>query len=354
MIQLSFVFFFSFTALFTLRRLAKRVGLVDLPNLRKQHDGEVPLVGGVAVFITIAQFIYNNNEIMPHADLYLTIIAILTTIGALDDKFDISYKFRLIVQMLLTVAMMYFTDFQLNFVGDILGIGNLEFGFLSPLITILAVIGAINAFNMVDGIDGLLGGLSIVTFLSLALVLIEASQHDLAYMCIVIVVAIIPYVAFNMGWLGKERRIFMGDAGSMMIGFTVIWLLLVSSQMKGGPIIKPVTGLWIIGLPLMDMAAVMFRRIKRKRSPFRPDRDHLHHICSRLGFGRYKSLFLICGISAVFASFGILGEYLNIPEPLMFFGFLATFAMYNYVLNANWPYRKEDLETKGLTDANIK
>lgn len=343
MIQLSFVFFFSFTALFTLRRLAKRIGLVDVPNLRKHHDGEVPLVGGVAVFITIAQFIYNNIALMPHAHLYLTIIAILTTIGALDDKFDISYKFRLVVQTLLTIAMIYFTDFQLNFIGDILGVGNLEFGFLSPLITIFAVIGAINAFNMVDGIDGLLGGLSIVTFLSLAVLLTMAGQTELGYICVIIVVAIIPYVAFNMGWLGKKRRIFMGDAGSMMIGFTVIWLLLVSSQMKGGPIIKPVTGLWIIGLPLMDMAAVMFRRIKRKRSPFRPDRDHLHHICLGLGFGRYKSLFLICGISAVFASIGVVGEYLNVSESLMFFGFLIVFGIYNYVLTVNWPHRKQDL-----------
>lgn len=345
MIQLSFIFFFSFTALFTLRRLAKRIGLVDIPNLRKRHDGEIPLVGGIAVFITIAQFVYNNIELMPHAHLYLMIIAILTTIGALDDKFDISYKFRLLVQASLTVTMMYFTDFQLNFVGNILGIGDLEFGFLSPLITILAVIGAINAFNMVDGIDGLLGGISIVTFLSLAFVLTLASQTELAFICVVIVVAIVPYVAFNMGWLGKKRRIFMGDAGSMMIGFTVIWLLLVSSQMKGGPIIKPVTGLWIIGLPLMDMVTVMIRRIKRKRSPFRPDRDHLHHICLQLGFGRYKSLFIICGISAIFASVGIIGEYVDFPESVMFFGFLATFAVYNYVLTAHWPHRKDDLIT---------
>lgn len=345
MIQLSFVFFFSFTALFTLRRLAKRIGLVDIPNLRKHHDGAVPLVGGIAVFITIAQFMYSNIDVMPHAHLYLATIAVLTTLGALDDKFDISFKIRLGAQTFLTVLMIYFTDFQLNFIGNILGFGNIEFGFLSPLITIFAVLGAINAFNMVDGIDGLLGGLSIVTFLSLATILTMASQTDLAYVCLVIVVAIIPYVAFNMGWLGKTRRVFMGDAGSMMIGFTVIWLLLVSSQAKGGPIIRPVTGLWIIGLPLMDMAAVMYRRIKRKRSPFRPDRDHLHHICLRLGFGRYKSLFVICGISSVFSAFGILGEVLNLPESLMFVSFLITFALYNYVLKTNWPHRESELTT---------
>jgi UDP-GlcNAc:undecaprenyl-phosphate GlcNAc-1-phosphate transferase len=135
----------------------------------------------------------------------------------------------------------------------------------------------------------------------------------------------------------------MGDAGSMMIGFTVIWLLLGASQTASDTIMRPVTGLWIIGLPLMDMTAVMYRRIKRGRSPFRPDRDHLHHICLRLGLGKYQTLFVICGLAAIFALAGVLGEYAQIPEFIMFFGFLICFAIYSYVLMINWPSRTNEL-----------
>jgi UDP-GlcNAc:undecaprenyl-phosphate GlcNAc-1-phosphate transferase len=99
----------------------------------------------------------------------------------------------------------------------------------------------------------------------------------------------IPYALINLGILGRKRQIFMGDAGSMMIGFTVIWLLLGASQANNQILMRPVTALCIIALPLMDMAAIMYRRIKRGRSPFRPDRVHLHHICQRAGLSKAQT-----------------------------------------------------------------
>ncbi|MFA0071872.1 undecaprenyl-phosphate alpha-N-acetylglucosaminyl 1-phosphate transferase, partial [Vibrio breoganii] len=104
------------------------------------------------------------------------------------------------------------------------------------------------------------------------------SQHGLAYLCVVFIVAIIPYILMNLGILGRERKVFMGDAGSMMIGFTVIWLLLGASQDPSESLMRPITALWLIAVPLMDMAAIMFRRVRRGVSPFKPDREHLHHI----------------------------------------------------------------------------
>lgn len=88
----------------------------------------------------------------------------------------------------------------------------------------------------------------------------------------------------NLGILGRERKVFMGDAGSMMIGFAVIWLLLGASQDPLETMMRPITALWLIAVPLMDMAAIMFRRVRRGDSPLKPDREHLHHIFQRLGF----------------------------------------------------------------------
>lgn len=336
LLELSFVGFFSFSSLFLMRKVAKGIGLVDKPNARKLHTGAVPLVGGISICLSIGQFITSNPDVIAHSYLFLSCISILVCIGALDDKFDLSFKIRLLVQGLLSVSMMYFADIQLQNIGDIFGIGAIHLGLLSPFVTILAVIGAINAFNMVDGIDGLLGGLSIVTFAGIAILLQVESQHGLAYLCIVFIVAIIPYILMNLGILGRKRKVFMGDAGSMMIGFTVIWLLLGASQKEDSFLMRPITALWLIAIPLMDMTAIMFRRIKRGDSPFKPDREHLHHIFQRIGFTPRQTLAIICLIASGFAGIGIYGELLGIAESTMFILFVFSFIAYTISMSYIW------------------
>ncbi len=335
-LELSFVGFFSFASLFLMRKVAKAIGLVDKPNARKLHTGAIPLVGGISICLSIAQYITSNPDVIPHSYLFLSCIAILIVVGALDDRFDISFKIRLVVQALLSIAMMYFADIRLDNIGNVFGFGDIHLGVLSPIVTILAVIGAINAFNMVDGIDGLLGGLAIVTFAALAVLLKVDSQHGLAYLCVVFIAAIVPYILMNLGILGRERKVFMGDAGSMMIGFTVIWLLLGASQEPSETLMRPTTALWLIAIPLMDMAAIMFRRIRRGDSPFKPDREHLHHIFQRLGFTSRQTLAIICLIASSFAGFGIYGEFLEIAESTMFIMFMICFASYTVAMSYVW------------------
>ena len=204
---------------------------------------------------------------------------------------------------------------------------------------------------MVDGIDGLLGGLSVVTFGAIGILLNLANEQSLSYLCLLLVVCMIPYIVMNLGLIGRERKVFMGDAGSMMIGFTVIWLLIGASQTPGNPMIRPVTALWLIALPLMDMVAIMIRRIKQGKSPFKPDREHLHHICQRLGCSPTQTLVLICSVAAAFAGVGIIGEVFAIPEFLMFYSFIAMFFAYllvliNYCKIINFFRRKLDLPEK--------
>jgi UDP-GlcNAc:undecaprenyl-phosphate GlcNAc-1-phosphate transferase len=352
-IDLLFTFFIAFASLFLLRKVARRVGLVDKPSGRKLHTGNVPLVGGVAICITIVQYIYSHPGMINHANLYMCSIVGLTAVGALDDRFDLSVKIRMLVQAVISVAMIYFAKAELVTLGNILGFGEiaLSFGYIGGIITVFAVIGCINAFNMVDGIDGLLGGLSVVTFGAIGILLGMSNEQSLSYLCLLLVVCMIPYILMNLGLIGRERKVFMGDAGSMMIGFTVIWLLIGASQTPGNPMIRPVTALWLIALPLMDMAAIMIRRVKQGKSPFKPDREHLHHICQRLGCSPTQTLVLICAIAAAFAGIGIIGEIFAIPEFLMFYSFIAVFTGYllvliNYCKIINFFRRKLDLPEK--------
>ncbi|MCK8137043.1 UDP-N-acetylglucosamine--undecaprenyl-phosphate N-acetylglucosaminephosphotransferase [Pseudoalteromonas sp. 2CM28B] len=331
-LDLFFTFFIAFAILFLMRKVARKVGLVDKPSGRKMHTGNVPLVGGVAICITIVNYIYTHPNMINHANLYILCICGLTTVGALDDRFDLSVKIRMLVQAFISVAMIYFASAELHTLGNLLGFGAIELGMFGGIVTVFAVIGCINAFNMVDGIDGLLGGLSIVTFASIGVLLLLAGEQSLSYLCLLLVICMIPYILMNLGLVGHKRKVFMGDAGSMMIGFTVIWLLIGASQTPGNSMIRPVTALWLIAVPLMDMVAIMVRRVKQGKSPFKPDREHLHHICQRLGFTSRQTLVLISFIGGAFAVIGIFGEIYNIPEFVMFYSFIFLFALYLFLL----------------------
>lgn len=334
-----------------MRKVAKKLGLVDRPDARKLHNGAIPLVGGISICISILYFLFNNPNLLPNTPLYSACILILVGVGALDDKFDLSFKLRFAVQAGLSVAMMVLGGIELNTIGDVLGTGDIvTLGWFGYFVTIIAVVGAINAFNMVDGIDGLLGGLSVVTFGGLGLMLAYDNQYNLAFICLVLIVTILPYVFLNLGFFGRKRKVFMGDAGSMLIGFTVIWLLLLSSQNGTNPPLRPVTALWLIAVPLMDMAAIMIRRVRRGDSPFKPDREHLHHIFQRIGLSSTQTLVAICSISIAYASIGIYSEILNIPEYIMLYSFLALFFAYLYVLNNIWKITKI---VRKLTSKNI-
>lgn len=333
-----FVFCASFISLLVFRKVAKRVGLVDKPNERKHHIGQIPLIGGISIYCTLMISLFAFFPITRSLLLYVACSSILIVLGALDDRFDLSFKTRLVVQAGISLAMILIGYKSLHYLGAMFT--NEVFTiptYLSYLVTIFAVIGAINAFNMVDGIDGLLGGLASVTFSALGLMFFLAGKDHLALFCMLFVCAMLPYIMLNLGLpFGRRFKVFMGDAGSMFIGFTAIWLLIEASQGENVLVIRPVTALWFIALPLMDMVCIMTRRIRKGQSPFKPDREHLHHICQRMGLSSSTSLLVICLLASLMAGVGILSELYNVSESIMFFSFLVIFAIYFSVIANIW------------------
>lgn len=333
-----FVFLSSFFFLFTFRLLSMRIGLVDKPSERKQHVGQVPLIGGISIFFSLMITLFIFSSIDNQLTLYLVCSMTLIALGAADDRFDLSFKVRLVVQAGISLAMIIIGEKSLHNLGFLMGSDVLQLPlFASYIVTILAVIGAINSFNMVDGIDGLLGGLSSVTFIALGYLFYVSGNNNLFHYCMLIVVAMLPYIMLNLGFpFGLRFKVFMGDAGSMFIGFTVIWLLIEASQGSQEVSIRPVTALWLIALPLMDMVCIMIRRVKKGQSPFKPDREHLHHICQRVGLTPSMSLLVICSLAMVMAFIGIWSDFAEINETIMFVAFLVAFALYYSVISHVW------------------
>lgn len=321
------IFLSAFVALFVARTAAVKVGLVDKPNMRKNHQGHIPLVGGVSIYMALWVLYVLQPGWLPGFSLYMVCATTLLIIGVLDDRFDLPVLPRIGFQALVAGLMMH-AGFYLTTLGNVLFGYELFLGSLCYIVTLFAVWGAINAFNMIDGIDGLLGGLSFVTLGALVVVFHLGGNSDLARWSLCLLAATLPYTLLNTGvFLGKKFKVFMGDAGSTLIGFSVIWLLILATQGENS-VMRPVTALWLIAVPLMDMAAVMIRRLSRGSNPFKPDREHLHHLLVRAGLTSRQTLAAIIFIAVLFAATGIICERNSVSESIMLGVFLMAFVGY--------------------------
>lgn len=282
---------------------------------------------------------------LPEFPAYMCCITLLLIVGVLDDRFDLPVVPRMILQVGVAVIMMC-QGLYLSSLGNVLFGYPLVMGAAGYLVTIFAVIGAINAYNMVDGIDGLLGMLASITFCFLSIIFFMGNREDLAMWCLALVVACLPYILLNLGipW-GRKFKVFMGDAGSMLIGFTVIWLLIIASQGQNA-VMSPVTAMWIIALPLMDMMRVMISRLRRGCSPFRPDREHLHHILLRRGFDNKSILILTGGLTIALSATGVVFNYYNLSESLQVAILIMIFLMKRHFFS---DARKEESLSGNLT-----
>lgn len=331
----------SIFTLLSLRKVALTYGLVDKPNTRKRHKGEVPFIGGIALYITLLCISFISPDLIPNRNHFLACGLVLTAIGTVDDKLDISASSRLIILCMISVWLVLSKGISLSNLGNLMGTGDVILTHGSTLLTATAVIGCISAFNMVDGIDGLLGALASVTFSALSLLFFYAGEIKLSIFCLVFVLAMVPYILCNLELIPKRSfKVFMGDSGSFLIGFTIIWLLIHSSQKVDGgtpyPIVSPVNALWIIAIPLMDMVMVMVRRIRKGKSPLKPDRLHLHHICTRLGLTPRQTLGLLSLNSAILACFGIWAQIQGIHEQVMLLAFISLFTVYMIFMSYIW------------------
>lgn len=336
-------FIVSILTIKVLLPLAPQIGLVDLPNDRKKHDGAIPLIGGISIYtgVLIASTLFVEQSQL--LNLYFISSALLVFIGTMDDIYDLSVAPRMIFQGIVATVMVFGAGIYIHDFGNLLSTGQVDIGNYGVIFSMLACITAINAFNMIDGIDGLAGSMSIVTILSVAILTFLNNNNADILLPLILVVAIIPYLFYNVSTRNpRGKKIFMGDAGSMFMGLTVIWLLTLATQSteKAEAVFRPVTALWIIAVPLMDMFAIMIRRIKKGVSPFQADNGHLHHICMRLGLSSRKSLWAISALAVLFAVIGIIGEKMNIPEWTMLLLFLIAFSGYSYALQHAWKFIK--------------
>lgn len=329
-LSLLIAFWGTYFATKFLKRMAIYYALVDKPGDRKKHRGNIPLVGGISVYIgfILSLTMIGQGSILP-LHYFFTATGILLVVGMLDDKYNLRVRVRIFCEFIAASIMMFAANDQIACLGDLFALGDICLGWFAVPFTCLAILGAINAFNMVDGIDGLVGGLALNTVFALAILFLKARWFYESWICLALVSALLPFLLFNLTNTSNSRliKVFMGDAGSMFIGMSVVWMLSIGTQ-GNAPAFKPVTALWIIAIPLIDMTGVIIRRIKKGQSAFKPDRDHLHHIFMNAGFSSKQSLIFITGFSLLISAIGIVMDWLGVPEVVSFALFLLLFVIY--------------------------
>ena len=321
----------TYVAICVLRPLAFKINLLDIPNERKNHVGHVPLIGGIAMYIgVVVSLLITSNEL---SKFYYFIMAtgIILILGILDDFRNATVSLRLSIQSLVAIFIVAVVDINIESFGNLFGSGEIFLNEWSYLVSVIAIVAAINAINMSDGIHGLAGITSLITFTAIFYLSIGSASQEtvliVSLFCLVIPVFLVNNMCFG---IDKSKRIFMGDAGSMLLGLVIVWALISLSQGVGARSFAPVTALWLFALPLIEMVTVTTRRLVLGKSPFKPDLSHSHHLLIRLGFDEKTTLLFLTLFSLLMAVIGVLCELYGVDEWVMFFLFLLVFVIYAF------------------------
>ena len=322
--------------LWTFRRLAFPLGLLDHPRGHKCHEGCVPLVGGVGIFAGLCLSLWLIPGLSGGPAPLLACGGLLVAVGVIDDLRDWPAWTRFAAQGAAAALMVVWGGVVLETLGGLVPGWSVDLGWLGIPLTVFATVGVINALNMSDGMDGLAGGLTLVALLPSALLAAGAGRGVDAALILLIAMAVLAFLVFNWPVPGRPRAlVFLGDAGSTLLGFLIAWFLVDLSQ---GPdrAMTPVIALWLFAIPLMDTVALMLRRTLNGRSPFSADRKHLHHLLLEAGYKVPEAGSIIMGLAVACALVGVIGLEYGVPQWVMFAGFALLFAGYFWVLGHAW------------------
>ena len=298
-----------------------RVGLVDHPDTRKNHQGGVALTGGIAVFLTLLFGTFALG-IAPYTYPMLAIACGVFALGVFDDFRHIHAGARLLIQFGSGILLATYGGIAITNVGNLLAMGDIPLLLLTVPLSALSVAGLSNAYNMIDGIDGLAASTIALPLLVLYLLAMQAG-HPMANSLLLMLLPLAVFLLFNLGPSNRLLpKIFLGDGGSVTLGFLVTASLVYFSQ-GDDALILPVTALWLVTLPLMDMLATMLRRARRGHKLMDADRSHLHHTLMDMGLSPRQTLLLLVVYAIACALLGLALE--AIPEYLSLLCYFLLF-----------------------------
>ncbi len=328
LVQALLAFLLAALLVLWLRRPAQRFGLLDHAGGRKRHGASVPLTGGIAVTVALFVTLLFSAPVLSQYAILLVAIALLAAVGLLDDLGEVSPRGKLAVQVLAALFMTSWAGHFLSNLGDLVARGQIELRNWGIPLTVFAVVAVINGLNMLDGLDGLAGGLAFSTLSFFAAYARMLGDVNALKFLLVLLGAVAGFLIFNLPhpWRGR-RRAFMGDTGSLVLGFIIAWFSIDLTQ-RTGSAVPPVVMLWVVGLVLLDLFTVTVRRMIRRRDPALPDRGHIHHLLLRRGGSQTGCLVWLLGANLVLGLAGTLMWRAGVEDYVSFGVFLVIGAVY--------------------------
>ena len=309
--------------------LAKAKMLCALPNGRTSHQGAVPTLGGIAIFagFIISALLFSSYIVFPPLPFITAGCLIIFFSGLKDDIFIISPYSKIATQIFASATIIYFADIRITNFHGFLGINEISYIY-SFLITIFVFIVIINSYNLIDGIDGLASVIGIVSSFAFGIWFFLTQHFQYAVLCFALAGSLVGFLRFNLS--KKQYKIFMGDTGSLLVGFVIAVLVIQFNEFNLLTIGKykiesaPAVSIAVLILPLYDTLRLMIVRVMRKQSPFKADRGHIHHKLLDLGYTHIQATIILSVFTIVFIFIAYQLQYIGILWLTLILFILAT------------------------------
>jgi UDP-N-acetylmuramyl pentapeptide phosphotransferase/UDP-N-acetylglucosamine-1-phosphate transferase len=337
-------FVVSMVAIPPIIMLANKYQLHDKPGLRKEHSMPTPTLGGIAILggMVISLLFWFPHSISTEIIVSLFSISLLFAMGITDDIKDLPAKYKFIVEVALA-TLIALSNIRITTFGGLFGLYELPLS-AQYTFTIFAIVGITNAFNLIDGIDGLAGGISFMSLVILGIFLTVTGDKNFALIAFALAGGVLAFLYFNM----NPAKIFMGDTGSLILGFVIAILctrLIQSNHAAGQLYLKntPLFAFGIVLIPVYDAMRVFALRIWKGQSPFTADKTHIHHLLTGAGLDHSLSAKVI----SVMHAFVLMEVYwLNDMKPLLILLILlATMALLTFLCINFHRYKKQKPES---------
>jgi len=327
---------------------ADKIGAIDVPDARKVHTQSIPRVGGIAMVAGSVISILLLAELDQQIIAILVGFLVIWGFGLWDDKCDLNYKIKFLGQLLAVVIVVTWGDVIIRsfpFIDSYLP------DYLAIPFTIFALVGITNAINLSDGLDGLAGGTSLITISIIALLAFDANGEMVLLISMAVAGSIFGFLRHNT----HPARLFMGDTGSQFLGFSLGVLVIVLSQ-SVNTAMSPLIPLFILGLPILDTMAVMGQRFYERRSPFSPDKNHIHHKLLDIGFDQYEAVFIIYLLQSALVAVAYFMMYESDFTLILIYIVISAFVLgaFYYARITNWKFHKNELTESALLTTLIR
>ena len=311
-------FALGFIAMPVVIRIAKAKGFVVRPNKRMSHTGEVPNIGGLDIYFSVMlSYLLFDYHQLANNQFFLIGIAAIMIIGFIDDILVLTPLTKLLGETLAGITLIGFGNLRITHLHGLFGINEISDP-TSYILSLFILIAIINAINLIDGIDGLASGLGILYCLFFAFYFGLVGSTSWSILAICMVGSLAVFFLYNV--FGRKEKIFMGDSGSLLLGYLLTAFVFRFCEQNAYHVVPeiyhmnaaPAVAICVMTIPLFDTIRVSLTRIKQHRNPFKPDKNHIHHLLLRTGLNHLQTTCILLTVSLLFIGLAILCRNWNI------------------------------------------